>query len=125
MTDAKPTNGHSDTDANAPLPKWAIVITHMLNPNQIQGFPMHAATADDVHEAIEACLENNQPINVRNAEGELMISVILGAGMSYQIQPWDAFVAHMQAQQRAQGEAATAAKFGVVAPIGGGPRRPV
>jgi len=109
-------NGHA---ANQ---KWALVVTHMLNPNMVQGFPMWGENADAVRAEVEACLGKGLSVPVRNDAGAVILNVILGAGMSYQVEEWVSFEQRMQVMQRQQAEASAAQHLGVQLPPRG-PRR--
>lgn len=124
MTDAIET-----TDSLPETKKWALVVTHMLNPNLIQGFPMFADSPDGVRAQVEECLASGWSVPIRNDEGVVMMNIVVGAGMTYQVEDWTGFekrMADMRAQQenaqRAQMEQQAAVRFGVQPPPNG-PRR--
>jgi hypothetical protein len=108
-------------------PTWALVVTHMLNPNLVQGFPMFLETRHAVLDMVERCLKESRSVPIEDGFGEIAINLVLGGGMSFQVEAWGPFSQRMadmrvqqEAQMKAQQEASAAARFGV-AP--GGPRR--
>jgi hypothetical protein len=114
--------------ATLPKAKWALVVTHMLNQNLVQGFPMYAESANAVRDLVEACLSAGRSVPIEDEAGVTQINLVLGGGMSYQIEAWEPFQQRMEnmrkqqeAQMRAQQEAETAARLGVTLP--NGPRR--
>lgn len=104
--------------------KYALVLTHVLNPAGVMGYPVHATDTTVIHEMIDKCLAQNIAFPIFDEKGTLLINVILGAGMCYQVQLWDEFAANLEQIKRQQAEAQAAARLGI-APGGGvrGPRR--
>jgi hypothetical protein len=119
------------TATEATKNKYALVIVHLINPNLVQGYPMSFGSVSEMEEYLLGCLtDGGGVVPILNADGSTLINVILGAGMTYHIEPWDAFeerIGEMRRQQEAmqkqQAQAAAAARLGVSLPNGDNVRR--
>ncbi len=111
----------TEGNGKSEIKKYALVVTHILNQNMVQGFPMWGVSPDACRVEVEACLAAHQSVPLRDSlDGEIAQSIILGAGMQYRIEEWDTFAANVAEMNRRAAEARAAAHLGVTLPGGGG-----
>lgn len=109
-------------EANEPpsLPSFALVYQHMLSPIQMH-HEIFAPNAESVRDVVRVAIaENGGNFDVVDRDGNIVSSIIFGAGMFYTVMPWDEFQVKLKEAQRKNAEAAAARNSGLVVPGSGG-----